>query len=237
MKNEKKERPIIKPQPVHGFHRKLIIHLPYLPPKVDLISLIQKRAIKFKQFEGFTLYLLPRNVLIYGAIGAPLAIMVGERLIASGGQEIILLGFAGSLSPSLKIGQAILVEKAIADEGTSRHYLPLQEIIPSSKELTARIEKRLEEQGLEIRRAVVISTDAPYRETRNWLLRAQKKGAEAVDMETSAWLALAKFYRLRAAALLLISDELFSFRWRSGFSYPSLWTNCRNYFYPLLDFS
>lgn len=231
----KKEKSIIEPRPIRGFSRRLIIHLPYLPPKSNLLPLIQQKALRWQSFEGYTLFLLPKNVLIYGAIGAPLAIMVGERLIASGGQEIILLGLAGSLTPHLRIGQAFLVDQAIANEGTSAHYFPNQKTFPASPELTLKIENVLKEQGLEIKKATVISTDAPFRETKSWLKEARKKGAEAVDMEASAWLALAHYYGLKAAALFIISDELFTQRWRPGFSHSFLLKNCYRYFYPLLD--
>lgn len=231
----KKEKSIIEPRPIRGFSRRLIIHLPYLPPKSSLLPLIQQKALKYKAFEGYTLFLLPKNVLIYGAIGAPLAIMVGERLIASGAQEIVLLGLAGSLTPDFRIGHALLANQAIADEGTSAHYFPNQKSFLASPELTLKIENMLKKQGLQIKRATVISTDAPFRETKSWLKEAKQRGAEAVDMEASAWFALAHYYGLKAAALFIISDELFSQRWRPGFSHSLLLKNCHRYFYPLLE--
>jgi len=160
--------------------------------------------------------------------------MAYERLIASGSQEIILLGLAGSLSSDLKIGQAVLVEKAIADEGTSRHYFPGKLVFHSSPDLNDRIKRKLRENDLAFSLATVVTTDAPYRETKTWVLQFRKNGAQAVDMETSALLAVASFYGIKASALLIISDELYSGHWRSGFSSSLLARKCHDYFYPFI---
>jgi purine-nucleoside phosphorylase len=232
MKNQ--EKGIVRPRPLPKFNRPLVLHLPFLPANCELLTEIQSKAVATKSIEGCSLYLLSHGVLIHGAIGAPLAVMAYERLIASGSQEIILLGLAGSLSPDLKIGQAILVEKAIADEGTSRHYFPGKLAFHSSPDLNDRIKRKLTENGLAFSPATAVTTDAPYRETKAWLLRFRKKGAQAVDMETSALFAVASFYRIKASALLIISDELYSGHWRSGFSSSLLARKCRDYFSPFI---
>lgn len=231
---KRQEKGIVKPRAIRGFDRSLVIHIPYLPADRNFLAILESKSLTIKYLEGYSLYLLPSCVLIYGAIGAPLAVIAYERLIASGCQEILLLGLAGSLSPANRIGQALLVKKAIANEGTSPHYWPEQKVFFPSPDFTAKIEARLRQQSLPIKPATVITTDAPYRETRSWILKAQKQGAEAVDMETSALLAVASFYKLKASALLLISDELFHFRWRPGFSSPKLIPKCQEYFYPFV---
>lgn len=231
---KRQEKGIIRPRAIRGFARSLVIHIPFLPADCNFLTLLESKSLTIKYLEGYSLYLLPNCVLIYGAISAPLAVMAYERLIASGCKEIILLGLAGSLSPAIKIGQALLVQKAIANEGTSPHYCPGQQVFLPSPDLTAKIEAKLREQSLSFRQATIITTDAPYRETRSWILEARKQGAEAVDMETSALLAVASFYRLKASALLLISDELFPFQWRPGFSSPKLIRKCQEYFYPFI---
>lgn len=231
---KRQEKGIIRPRPLRGFDQSLVIHIPFLPADCNFLTMLELKSLSIKYLEGYSLYRLPTNVLIYGAIGAPLAVMAYERLIASGCQEIILLGLAGSLSPTIRIGQALLVQKAIANEGTSPHYWPGQRVFVPSPDLVSRIEAKLRQQSLGIKPATVITTDAPYRETRSWILKARKEGAEAVDMETSALLAVASFYRLKASALLIISDELFNFRWRPGFSSPKFLQKCREYFYPFI---
>ena len=57
-------------------------------------------------------------------IGAPAACVVLEGLIAFGVKRFVSVGFAGSLQPDLRIGDIVVCDKAIRDEGTSYHYLP-----------------------------------------------------------------------------------------------------------------
>ena len=55
-------------------------------------------------------------------VGAPYAVMVLETLIAWGARKIIFLGWCGSISEKVKIGDLIVATSAIIDEGTSGHY-------------------------------------------------------------------------------------------------------------------
>ncbi len=231
---EDKQKSLLKPKPVAGFSRRLAIHLPVDPASPELLAKIEKKAVSAKEMEGFRLFLLPDRIIITEAISAPLAALALERLRASGLREIILLGIAGSISPEFLVGQALLVEKALVDEGTSPHYFPRRRVFATSPYLNSQIEKNLTSLGLPYRRAKVISTDAPFRETKEWRAAAQSQGAKAVDMETSAVLALAAFYNLSATALLLISDELFGSRWKAGFSSPLLKKAAMDYFLPFI---
>jgi uridine phosphorylase len=229
-----KQESLVKPRPVAGFSKPLAIHLPVDPASPELLAKIEKRAISVKPMEGFRLFLLPDRIIITEAMSAALAALALERLRASGLREIILLGIAGSLSPEFRVGQALLVEKALVDEGTSPHYFPRRRLFAPSPRLNSQIEEKLTSLGLPYRRAKVISTDAPFRETKEWRAAAQSRGAQVVDMETSAVLAVAAFYHLSATALLIISDELFGSRWKAGFSSPRLKKAAMDYFFPFI---
>src|SRR5208283_3543131 len=64
-----------------------------------------------------------RKITVAGpAVGAPQAVMILEKLIVLGARRVILLGWAGGLSPTLSPGDIILPDEAISEEGTSRHY-------------------------------------------------------------------------------------------------------------------
>ena len=56
-------------------------------------------------------------------VGAPYAVMVVENLIAWGAEKIIYLGWCGSISPQVNIGDIVVATSAMIDEGTSGHYL------------------------------------------------------------------------------------------------------------------
>jgi purine-nucleoside phosphorylase len=63
----------------------------------------------------------------------------------------------------------------------------------------------------------VWSTDAIYRETRKQVEYYQGQEAIAVEMEISALFTVARFRKADLGALVVVSDELGSFKWRPGF--------------------
>lgn len=85
---------------------------------------------------------------------------------------------------------------------------------------------------LHFHRGATVSMDAPFRETQAWLRKMTRKGMDVVDMEASAIFALARFYGLQAAAVMIVSDELFAGRWTNGFADLRLEERVRDYFFP-----
>ena len=55
-------------------------------------------------------------------IGAPAACVVLEGLIAFGIRRFVSVGLAGSLQPDIGIGDIVVCDRAIRDEGTSYYY-------------------------------------------------------------------------------------------------------------------
>ena len=150
-------------------------------------------------------------------IGAPATVMVLEELIACGAKKFVFIGIAGGLRKEASIGTIVIPNEAIREEGTSYHYLP--EGInpkPSKKVLTA-LEASLKEMGIPYLKGKVWSTDAVYREMRSKIEFYSKEGVLAVDMETSAILALAMYRKVEIGTILVISDELFHKKWKPLF--------------------
>jgi uridine phosphorylase len=152
------------------------------------------------------------------AIGAPMAVMSIEKLIALGAKRIILYGWCGAIASTLKVGDILLPSEAKSGEGTSRYY-PLP--IPAAPSTTFRsyIEKAFCDNNTRVHSGCVWSTDAVYREDRQVLQELNRKhGVDAVDMEFSALCSAACFRNIEFAAVLIVSDELWGKTWRPGFS-------------------
>jgi uridine phosphorylase len=154
------------------------------------------------------------------AVGAPMAVLALEKLIALGGTKFIAYGWCGSLTNDLQIGDVLLPTWAISDEGTSAHY-PVESRPESCQET-----RSLLEQGLAARRYEVISgpawtTDAPYRESRQKIKELANQGILGVDMEFAALCAVATFRNVELTAVMLVSDELFHEQWKPGFGNKS----------------
>jgi uridine phosphorylase len=233
--NSKKAESIIKPQPIKGFGQRQVLYIPVDLPSFKIQKILQKSAKRIKTTPFGHLYSFENRMILTQCVGAPLAVMTLERLIVSGAREIIILGFCGALDGPTDIGEAVSVTDATSEEGTSKHYFPQKRRFRSSSSLRARIENALSEKGLSFVNGCIVSTDAPFRETRIWLKRNRGKGIGFVDMETSAVLALAEFYGIEAAALHLVSDRLTSSSHRVGFHTLKLAQNIRKYFLPFID--
>ncbi|WP_321491951.1 nucleoside phosphorylase [uncultured Desulfobacter sp.] len=145
-------------------------------------------------------------------IGAPYGVMLLESLIAKGAKAVIVLGWCGALTSDLSVGDLVVVEKALADEGTSRHYMDLRgdlQAVHAEARLTSKLVDELKIAGLEARaRTTIWTTDAIYRETPEKVAWYRDKGAWAVEMECSALFAAAALRKIPIAALLVVSDSL-----------------------------
>jgi len=227
-------RPIVRPEPFKGSLIDRVIYMPVDVPSGLIKKHLRERAAKEKQTDWGILFGLDRTAVLFRAVGAPLAVLSLERLVASGAKEILILGFCGSLNPDFKLAAPIIVTKAYSNEGTSCHYCPGKKVFQASPAMQKAIEESLKNRGLPFLRGAAVSTDAPFRETPAWVRRMRQRGMDVVDMEASAVFGLARFYGLSAAALMIVSDELSSGRWKNGFADPGLAKTTRDYFLPFL---
>ena len=82
-------------------------------------------------------YLVPCNdswilVLKVPGFGAPTAVMTLEELAAFGIRRFVYLGTAGGLQQNMNVGDIVICDRAIRDEGTSNHYSPVSDEFPIS---------------------------------------------------------------------------------------------------------
>jgi purine-nucleoside phosphorylase len=157
------------------------------------------------------------NTAVAGpALGAPAAALLVERLVKSGVKRIILLGICGSLSPNLRIGDLFIPTEGISEEGTSRLYLE-ENPPPPDAEIIKEIRKGCNIKGIRPSEGIIWTTDAPHRETPDKIGHYNKEGALTVDMEFTALSAVARFHKIRFAALMVVSDEIFREEPKTGF--------------------
>jgi len=151
-------------------------------------------------------------------VGAPYAAIILETLIAGGVAKIIFWGWCGAVSDKVKIGDIVVPDGAIIDEGTSRHYgADFASVAEPSNEITKKIKDALTPHRLDFHEGTVCTTDAIFRETRAAVERFQSQGVLAVEMETSALFTVGKYHAVKVGALLVVSDELATFTWKPGF--------------------
>jgi uridine phosphorylase len=155
-------------------------------------------------------------------IGAPAAAFTFEEAIACGAKIIFEVGLSGGLQEFLKPADMVIVTEAIRDEGTSFHYFPPEVKVESSPQLRETLIKYLNERKIPHFVGSVWSTDGVYRETLGKFRRFRDSGVLAVNMETSAIFAVAKYRKVEAASAQVISDVLTENGWLQAFHEQSI---------------
>ena len=167
-------------------------------------------------------YLVPYKdsrilVLKVPGFGAPTAVMTLEELIAFGIKRFVNLGTAGGLQQSMSIGDIVVCDRAIRDEGTSAHYLPVEEYAFPCPELTENLYAAFERKDIQYRKGSSWTTDAPYRETAEELRQYCADGVATVEMEASALFAVGAYRGVSVSAVFVISDILSEKDWNQGY--------------------
>ncbi|MFI8568191.1 nucleoside phosphorylase [Rhodococcus sp. NPDC078407] len=146
--------------------------------------------------------------VFHPGVGAPLAALFLEEAIAMGCTQFVAVGGAGALSDDLGMGHVMVVDSAVRDEGTSFHYLPPGRVVDADPAGVAVLQSVLTDAGIDFVTGRSWTTDALYRETRARVTRRVEEGCRTVDMEASAFCAVARFRGVRFAQLLYAGDSL-----------------------------
>ncbi|MBW2369080.1 MAG: nucleoside phosphorylase, partial [Deltaproteobacteria bacterium] len=164
----------------------------------------------------------PHPAAIVGPfMGAPYAVMLLENLIARGARRILFYGWCGSLCPDVRIGDVIIPTGAIVGDGTAGYYgADTGETVQPAAAITDRIGRRLSQSGCTLHRGRVFSTDAIYQETPNLLTKIRKAGAIGIEMEASALFTVGRFRGVDVGAVMVVSDNLSTDTWQTGFKDP-----------------
>jgi uridine phosphorylase len=150
-------------------------------------------------------------------IGAPAVTTVFEELIAIGVRRFVSIGTAGALAKALGVGDAVLCERAIRDEGVSHHYLEPAKYAEASVSITDELGQALREVGLEPVRGTSWTIDTPFRETVAEARHYQQEGVLTVEMEAAALFAVAQYRQVELAAAFVVSDLLADLVWEPQF--------------------
>jgi uridine phosphorylase len=149
--------------------------------------------------------------------GAPAATVDFEHAVAWGVRRFVVVGTAGALRSSLSIGDLVLCDRALRDEGTSHHYAEPGRYAYPSADLTEQLAASLESLGNRYERGTTWTTDAPYRETEAEIRSYREQGVHVVDMEAAALFCVAERRNVAIAACFAVSDSLGTPSWRPAF--------------------
>jgi uridine phosphorylase len=149
-----------------------------------------------------------RFAAIHPGVGAALTCGILEEIIARGCCKFIACGGCGVLDREIVVGGLVVPNAAVRDEGTSYHYLPPgREVQPSQAAVDA-IEKVLSAHQIPYRLGKTWTTDAPYRETPEKVSLRRAEGCLVVEMEASAFFAVAQFREVTLGHILYGGDDV-----------------------------
>ena len=154
-----------------------------------------------------------RLAFFHPGIGAPLAVGLLEEMIARGISKFIACGGCGVLDRDIAVGHLLVPIAAIRDEGTSYHYLPPSREVEADPVGLEAIESVLNRKKIDYLRIKTWTTDAIYRETPDKTAAYKAEGCLAVEMETAAFFAAAKFRNVRFGQILYGGDAVLAEAW------------------------
>lgn len=117
----------------------------------------------------------------------------------------------------MNVGDIVVCEQAIRDEGTSHHYLPAEKYAHASEILTAELCRSIEKKGIAFKKGTSWTTDAVYRETIEELHQYRDEGVLTVEMEAAAIFAVGTYRKVSVTSVFAISDLLTEAGWNQGY--------------------
>ena len=187
------------------FFKEVLDHL-YNEGKIKLFKKIKSEAGPIFLFEFE--YIGERLIAFHPMIGAPMASLLLEKVIAFGVKKFIAVGGAGVLANNISMGQIVVPTTAVRDEGTSYHYLPPGREVEASPIGIKAIEKTLNLHNINYILGKTWTTDAIYRETPEKIKLRKKEGCITVEMEAAAFFAVAKFRNVVFSQIIYGGDDL-----------------------------
>ena len=152
-------------------------------------------------------------LITLGIVGCPSCAGNLDLFHAMGITKTMFCGGGGVLDKNIEVGQILVVDGAIRDEGFSYHYIEPSRYIYTDRTVTEKIIRYLEENSVSYIRGLTWTTDALFRETADRIARRKEEGAKIVEMEQAGCIAVAQFRGFAYGALIYGGDDVSQEEW------------------------
>lgn len=152
-------------------------------------------------------------LITLGFVGCPACAGNLDLFHAMGISKVMFCGGGGVLDKNIEVGQLLVVDGAIRDEGFSYHYIEPSRYIYTNTEVTEKIAQYLEEHAISYIRGLTWTTDALFRETNDRIAQRKAEGAKIVEMEQAGCIAVAQFRGFEYGALIYGGDDVSQEEW------------------------
>ena len=145
-------------------------------------------------------------------VGCPSTAIAVEELARAGARLFIRVGSSAALQPHIAVGDLIVSEGALRNEGTTAAFVPPGYPAVPDLRLTSTLlgvaRKMGEEEGFAVHSGINATDDAYYGETPQWISKLSSLGITNVEMESSAIFVIARQHKLQAAMVCAVSANL-----------------------------
>jgi uridine phosphorylase len=157
-----------------------------------------------------------QSILVFHpGVGAPLAAAFMDEVIVLGVKCMTACGGCGVLRPEIAAGHPVILTSAVRDEGTSFHYAAPSREIQADPAGVACLEAACQAVGIEYRLGKSWTTDGFYRETAARREARLREGCDVVEMEASAFFAVAQLRQVRFGQIVYGGDLVVPEGWDS----------------------
>ncbi len=183
-------------------------------PKERLDAIIKKLENPVKNFSFMEYNMFTGNfngIKVTAINGGRFAADTGittEILCNAQAKVMIRLGSCGALREDIKVGDLVVVDSTFSGEGVTPYYVDKDFKTVSDKKLSDELVAIARKAGSNVHVGKCWSTDAILRETRENVGKATAQGAIAVDMVSSVFLTICQLYKIPAAVILAVSDNV-----------------------------
>mgnify|MGYP001081937883 CR=1 FL=1 len=171
-----------------------------------------------REYNTYTGTLLGEKVSVVSTgIGCPSAAIAVDELIRIGADTFIRVGTSGAVQPGIKTGDVAIVNSAIRDEGTTRHYMPIEFPAVADVDVVVALRSAAQNLGIPFHIGPTQSKDSFYGEVEpdrmplNTRLNERWKawvdgGAICSEMEAAAIFIISSIHRVRAGGVMLMGS-------------------------------
>lgn len=189
----------------------------FFPEVMDKLADEGKISLE-RRISGENMVLLYRfndsDILItLGYVGCPACAGNLDLFNSMGINKVMFCGGGGVLDRNIEVGQILVVDGAIRDEGFSYHYIEPSRYIYTNPEVTNKITDYLDDQSISYIRGLTWTTDAIFRETRDRIALRKEEGARIVEMEQAGCIAVSQFRGFAYGALIYGGDDVSQNEW------------------------
>lgn len=189
----------------------------FFPEVIDELAADGKITLE-RRIDGENPVLIYRflddDILItLGQVGCPACAGHLDLFHAMGVTHVMFCGGGGVLDKNIEVGQILVVDGAIRDEGFSYHYIEPSKYIYINPEITEKITQYLDKHSISYIQGLTWTTDAIFRETREKVVRRKEEGAKIVEMEQAGCIAVSQFRGFKYGALIYGGDDVSQDEW------------------------